>query len=524
LNRRKLRFLFVQPHFHRHYVRFFPVYEPLHGLLLGAVAGDLADTRIFDRRFDTDQNLMRLVRDYQPDIVGFTVHTAGEIFSIKHLAALVKKTMPRCLTIVGGQHATLLPEDLFGEEIDLVCIGPGEETFREVVEALAGSGDLTSVCGLAVRDGENYVITPPRIVCAGQFDRSLLPPRYLRHYSFCFEHRTTVYTITTAGCPHRCKFCSLWAANRGIYRRREPAEIVEDIASQAQPYVHLTDDNTFDHAAHAHEIARLLKKRGLRKKILAYARSDTILRSYDLLKEWREAGLGALVVGMEAVSDRQLQSINKRASVEVNVQAHRILEELGIENWAHFVIMPEFSREDFQAVWDFVDRLQITYPVFCVMTPVPGTPLFFEMKAQQKITCFDYGFYNLQYMVAETKLPKEEWYRHFVELYRKSCSWSTLRRRTASPAFHWRPALGRALIFGRSMRLIEPHYREQIEMERSTRYEEIEAGLPPSLRRDYKPDKYYNASTLSEVIDREDLRLNGANRSAGAAAQPPAGG
>ena len=55
MSTRKLKFLFIQPDWHRHYVPFFPVYEPLHGLLLGAVVKDLAETRVFDRRFDTEE-------------------------------------------------------------------------------------------------------------------------------------------------------------------------------------------------------------------------------------------------------------------------------------------------------------------------------------------------------------------------------------------------------------------------------------------------------------------------------------
>ena len=140
MGEQRLKFLFIQPDYPRQYVFFFPVYEPLHGLLFGAIIRDLAETRLFDRRFDTDENLARLARDYQPDIVGVTTHTAGEIFNVKRLLGIVKRESPRAVTMVGGQHSSLLPEDLFDPTVDLVCIGPGEETFREVVELLASKG------------------------------------------------------------------------------------------------------------------------------------------------------------------------------------------------------------------------------------------------------------------------------------------------------------------------------------------------------------------------------------------------
>ena len=509
---RRLKFLFIQPDFARPYVTFFPVYEPFHALLFGALIQDLAQTQLFDRRFDTDANLRKVLRAFEPDLVGISSHTAGEIINIQRLLAIVKQECPHALTIVGGQHSTLLPEDVFDPAVDLICIGPGEETFREVTETLASKGrsaDYTGIEGLAVRQGSTYVFTRPRLPSSGTiswppFDRSMLKTAYTRRYFNHFEYKRTVYTITSQGCPYRCKFCSLWAAARGTYRRRKPEEIVEDITGQSQPFVHITDDNTFQSEQHALQIYELLKKRKIRKKILAYARTDTIVKNPQVLEKWREIGLGALVVGMEACTEKHLASINKKTSVDINIQAHRILEEIGIENWAHFVIMPDFQAEDFQQLWDFVERLQITYPVFVPLTPVPGTPLFFEMKDAGQISTFDYGFYTLQYMVQKTALPKQKWYEHFLALYTKSCSPRTLWRRRSSPTFHMRPALGRAFFMGQCMRKIETFVNEQLEMERTMRYEDLEPTLPPSLRKDYRPIHYYNAPTLAALKETEE--------------------
>ncbi len=507
---RKLRFLFIQPEFNRHYVTFLPVYEPLHGLICDSVSGDLTESLIFDRRFDTDRNLRKTLRDFKPDVIGTTAHTAGEVTNSIRLLALAKEERPEAVTIVGGQHATLLPEDYFHPAVDLICIGPAEGTFKETMETIASGEDLAQVPGLVVRQGDEHVVTPPRELRSGivswpQFDRTIIPKRYRRHYYFIFEARPSIYTITTMGCPYRCKFCSLWAAQRGTYRRRPPEEIVEDIASQSQTYVHLTDDNTFHDEKHALEIYELMKKRGVKKKIMAYARTDTIVQKSDLLEKWLEIGLGGLVVGMEAVSDSNLEYINKKTSVDVNEQAHKVLEKLGIENWAHFVMLPDFKKEDFDQVWDFIDRLNITYPVLVPLTPIPGTPLFFEAKEEKLLTTFDYGFYNLEYMVMKTILPKREWYDHMADLYLKTCSPRTLWRRRKSPSFHYRPGIGRAIVMRNTVRKIDKHVEEQLEMERTVRYEDIEHTLPPSLRRDYVPDKYYNAPTLAAMKEMEPV-------------------
>jgi radical SAM superfamily enzyme YgiQ (UPF0313 family) len=284
----------------------------------------------------------------------------------------------------------------------------------------------------------------------------------------------------------------LWVAARGTYRRRDPEEIVDDIANQPQSFVHLTDDNTFHNEDHAKEICRLLKKRGIKKKILAYARTDTIVSKPELLAEWRDTGLGALVVGMEACTDRHLDFINKKTNVDINIEANKILDDLGIENWAHFVIMPDFEKEDFDRILDFVERLNICYPIFVPLTPVPGTPLFFEAKQNEEITAFDYGYYTLQYMTMKTKIDKREWYDHMLDLYFKTCSVKTIWKRRKSGQFHVRPMLGRAFIMKRCMKKMRTFIREQLEHEANFDYRAEQEALPPSLRMDYIPDKYYN--------------------------------
>jgi len=204
---------------------------------------------------------------------------------------------------------------------------------------------------------------------------------------------------------------------------------------------------------------------------------------------------------MEAGSDKHLESLNKRSSVQLNIDAQRVMDDLDIENWAHFVVMPDFLKEDFDELWDFIETQGITYPVFVPMTPIPGTPLFFESKEKKTIKTFDYGFYNLEYMCMETKLPKREWYDHFLGLYDKSCSLPTLWRRRKVPAFHARPALGRAYVMGKIVKTLRPHIEEQIIHEREAEGRDIDATLPPGMRRDYKPVNYYNPQNIAAIVD-----------------------
>ncbi len=499
--------LFVQPDYYRYFVQYLPNYEPLVCLLLAACVKDLAECRVFDRRFDSERNLRKVIREFQPDIVATRTHTAGEIFTALRIMKVAKEEDAAITTVIGGQHPTLLPEDLFASQTDVICIGPGEEAIREIVQTRAeygASADYSGIAGLAVRWGEHYIFSPARPPCSGTIswptiDHSLADS-YRKHYFNTFHAKPVGFTLTSMGCPYRCKFCSLWVAARGTYRRRSPEEIVEDLAGQPYDFIHITDDNTFHNEAHAMEVLRLLRKRNVKKQYLAYARADTIVSKPHLFEAWKEVGLAELVVGMEACTDGHLDFLNKRTSEDENVRAHRELERIGIRNWAHFIVMPDFEVKDFDRIWNFIEELNICYPIFVPLTPIPGTPLFFEAKDRGDLTTYDYGFYNLMYMTMKTRLPKRVFYRKMMELYAKSSSaWTLRKRRRTSPTyddhiFRTRARMGHRMIPRYMMNALR-----QLWHEKWFSYDEAEADLPPSLRRDYKPVNYYNAPTVAAM-------------------------
>ena len=84
-------------------------------------------------------------------------------FSIE-VAKIIREETGGSVPIVwGGCHPTILPEQtLQSEYVDIVCVGEGDETFLELVEALQRKQPLTDVKGLAYMEGPRYVFTGER--------------------------------------------------------------------------------------------------------------------------------------------------------------------------------------------------------------------------------------------------------------------------------------------------------------------------------------------------------------------------
>ena len=152
-----------------------------------------------------------------------------------------------------------------------------------------------------------------------------------------------------------------------------------------------------------------------------YACVDTIIEHQDLIKCLKESGLVNLTLGIEAIKDEELAAFNKKTSVEKNNEAIRILQKLGISKSAHFIVKPDFSEEDFSALYKYVLNMDLFQPIFTVLTPLPGTDLFQETC--DRLAIRNYDFFDYVHSVLPTRLDRREFYAQFVKLYQKSYSY-----------------------------------------------------------------------------------------------------
>jgi len=99
----------------------------------------------------------------------------------------------------------------------------------------------------------------------------------------------------------------------------------------------------------------------------------------NLFNNWKDIGLDNLTIGFEAVENNKLKELNKANRIEINQQAVQILNDLHINFSSYFLIDPDFEKEDFQNILNYIDRLNLIRPRFVILTPLPGTELY-ELK------------------------------------------------------------------------------------------------------------------------------------------------
>lgn len=390
--------------------------EPLALEVLASVLHDY-EVKILDMRIDPD--LSTVLKDFRPDIVGITCFTTS-VYTVKDIIKTVILFDDKILTVVGGHHPTLVPEDFNDEFTDIIVLGEGQFTFRELLESHINNGNHKKIKGLAIPENGRLFYTGERNLISN-LDDSPLPDRKLtekyRDKYFRGNWRPIASIMTSRGCPFRCNFCSVWKEERGKYRVHSPERVVEELSNIDEKYVSISDDNFFHDINRAEEVYKLIKSKGIKKIYKLIGRSDTIVKKPDLVEKWAEIGMKSVIIGFESFRDEELVSINKHCSVNQNNEAINILIKNNVTVSGHFIVNPNYSEEDFKALGDYVEEMKIDEPVFCILTPLPGTVLYEEKK--NILTTNNYELFDLIHAVLPTRLSINDFYRQYAELYKR---------------------------------------------------------------------------------------------------------
>lgn len=425
-----VKILLVQPYYRPDYHnQFLWLNEPLALEYVGAGVRDRHHVAMVDMRFDHD--LDGWLNRERPDVVAVTGYTI-DAPAMHDILARVKRWRPETITVVGGHHATVIPEDFLEGDTDYIVLGEGVHTFAELIEALDSGSDITAIAGLALPRGDRVERTGSRAYT--ELDALPFPHRDLnlpwRERYFSAYLKPLASLRTSIGCPSRCNFCSLWRMTEGRYLRRTPEAIIEELAElDYAKYIFFVDDESLADAKRMEHLAELILERGIHKKYFMYGRAKTIAAFPRLIPLWKRAGLDMILIGMESFRDAELSDMNKRTTAATNEEAIRICREHDVNVNGQFIINPKYSKQDFRELAQYIHRIKVSHPTYSVLTPLPGTDLYDEER--DNITVTDYNLFDLLHAVTPTRLPLKTFYKELSKLYFKTPSplqtWENLR-------------------------------------------------------------------------------------------------
>ncbi|NTU91298.1 MAG: radical SAM protein [Chlorobiaceae bacterium] len=364
---------------------------------LAAAVEDIAESLVIPDNYYNDklfESFSSQLKKRPADLVAISSMTGGFNQAVK-LAEIAKSH--GAFVVMGGFHPTALPEEVLGLGcVDLIAIGEGEATFRELVQ----KGPSRDVAGLAWREGGGIVYTGQRELIS-DIDSIRFPLRSLRPERY--GEKGTDYTIdtiyTSRGCPWSCSFCANDKMHRH-WRGRSPANVVDEIATLHDPkkkkLIKIWDANFLTNISRAEAICDMMIERGLTNfRIVTETRAKDIVRAERILPKLKRVGLNKVGLGIESPNRKTLELMNKKNSLDDVTKAIGLLEKYGIGSEGYFVIGHHSeSIEDTMAYPEFAKSLGLKQSLFMAMTPYPGTKIYEEYRSEDNITSTDWDLYN----------------------------------------------------------------------------------------------------------------------------------
>lgn len=331
----------------------------------------------------------------QPYIFGISALTAS-IHRGYEIAKLLKGLYPECVIIIGGIHPTVLPEEVLAHsEIDLVVRGEGEEVLDQLYEGIKSGRDVSILRGLSFRRDGRIVHNPdaalPELSKLPRFPYELFESHGER-YSFGF-------IASSRGCPYDCIFCSQRSIS-GQRFRYVPTEIVIEemellLGRLGQTHINFVDDNFTANRPRVRQLCEEMIRRGYNKKATfdCQTRADAV--NEEVLGLLRQAGFRLINFGLETASERLMVLLNKKETVQQNIEAVRMAKKFGFGVSGTFIFgLPTETRKDRWDAYRLAKELDLDYVRFNNATPYPGTRLF-EIAQEEKRLYVEGDWQNL---------------------------------------------------------------------------------------------------------------------------------
>lgn len=400
--------------------------EPVALTAVGSAVSSEHDVRILDLRLEEEDALARTLLSFRPDLVGTTSMTT-DAYQAKAVLRAARKICPMALTVVGGHHPTLCPDEFDVDYIDVVVQGEGEWTMRELVarwNAQQGVDDRTfdGVHGTRYRDANGIRRTNPKREQTAKLDELPVPnrsliARYKGRYFFT-GIRSMASIFTSRGCSFDCNFCAIWEFYERRTRFLSATKIVDQMEACEEDFIFVLDDNFLTNHRRATELCEELERRNVKKYWLTQGRTDFAADHPELIARLAKNGLVMVLSGFESNDDDNLASLRKKSTWQKNVRANSVLRDAGIFSTGIFMVRADWTVSQFDRLIEYVNSLEIAVPLFTILTPLPGTQLYRAYEEQLLTT--DHRLFDLLHAVLPTRLPREAFYGQLVRTYRET--------------------------------------------------------------------------------------------------------
>ena len=342
-------------------------------------------------RLKLDAAMLNRIQDFRPDLIGLNT-VSPLIYDTVECVNLIRASFPGPI-VAGGHHATALPEltllKIAG--LDGVVEGEGEGPMVE----LAGGKNPGSIPGLWWKGEKGEILqTDPSLNL--DLDHLPLPALDLldmafytrpERYAIRGHYLSTLSLLTSRGCIRKCDFCTESMTYGAAVRFHTPEYVLDWIGKALAEYpvqgIYFHDNDFLIDETRARAICEGILSKGLHKRIKWSIQTRVDRVHEDILKLLKKAGCIAIEMGIESGLQRQLDSVHKDTTVELNERAIHLCRRERIS--VQVYMMTGFEGEtisDLEQNLQWVKRVNPNTFYWFPLQIHPGTALY-RKKGEQ---------------------------------------------------------------------------------------------------------------------------------------------
>lgn len=353
--------------------------------------------------------------DESYDLIGVSVMFSNNWLINRYLINELKIKFPNALIVIGGEHASSIPEYCLTdcEGLDLVVTGEGEETIAELANKLGNKQNYIDVTGIVYKERGNqtHIITNPRRKRIREIGDISYPAWHLfpltkyfdNEISYGIAYGRSLPIFATRGCPYECTFCSspnMWGMR---YNMREVSDVIAEIKFLNTNYG-ITNIDFYDLTAIINrrwilDFCRRVTEEGLEItfQIPAGTRAEAI--DFEVASALKRAGCKNITYAPESGSVNMLQSIKKKVVLDNMYKSIDESHKAGLNIKLNIMLAyPDEKISDVFKTILFLVRASYYGAADAspsVFSPYPGSALFNELCKNKELTLSDEYFKSI---------------------------------------------------------------------------------------------------------------------------------
>jgi len=284
---------------------------------------------------------------------------------------------------MGGLHVSCKPNEAL-QHCDKVVIGEAEHV---IIDLIKGKYDDCIITGTNVMDLDS--IPMPDYNLIGGLS----------------SNPKVVSVSSSRGCPFNCRFCSLHKVFGRKFRTISTDRIIRYLQNfKTLKILRFDEPNFSTNKERAIDILTQMKEKSVQPKYVLMSVSIDVAQNDQFLKLCSDVSQFQFLIGLESVSQKVLDSYNKKQTPEIIRKGIKKLHDYGIKIQGSFIYGSDFDDKNvFSDTVDFCHDANVDFPQFVPLTPYVGTDIREDFERDNRIITNNWDYYDGEHVVIYPK-------------------------------------------------------------------------------------------------------------------------